>query len=71
MEQLSAAVGLSVMETGVDDARLLAAEGLCLSNSIIGVRCVARLDARVFAPSPKLLALQKAYFDAAKRCCAD
>jgi branched-subunit amino acid aminotransferase/4-amino-4-deoxychorismate lyase len=70
IEQLCPALEIHVTEGPVGDAEIRAAQGLCLSNSVTGLRMVAQLDTQTFSPPELLLALQHAYYEAARVCCA-
>jgi aminodeoxychorismate lyase len=70
IEQLCPALDIPVAEGPVGDAEIRSARGLCLSNSVMGLRIVSAMDTREFSPEPELLALQNAYYEAARACCA-
>lgn len=70
MEQLSAQVGLRAKEASLKPEHLEAAEAMFICNSVIGIREVAQLDERSFAPSAVVEQLQSAYKQEAQLCCA-
>lgn len=56
---------IEALEIAADGARLAGADGVFLTNSLIGVRPVSRLDGRIFAPHPLVERLRTAFFSPA------
>lgn len=53
---------IEALEIAADGARLAGADGVFLTNSLIGVRPVSRLDGRIFAPHPLAERLRAVFF---------
>lgn len=56
---------IEALEIAADGARLAGADGVFLTNSLIGVRPVSRLDGRIFAPHPLAERLRAVFFSPA------
>jgi len=53
---------IEALEITADGARLAGADGVFVTNSLIGVRPVSRLDGRIFAPHPLAERLRAVFF---------
>jgi branched-subunit amino acid aminotransferase/4-amino-4-deoxychorismate lyase len=69
METLAPQLGLPVVEQHQRAEDLYAADALFLTNSVMGLRAISRLDGKTFALSQCLLDLQAAYAREARECC--
>lgn len=57
-------LGLTVLEAAADVGRILAADAVFLSNSLIGLRPVTAIDSKLFEPWPKLSVIEASSFKA-------
>ncbi|EAQ97948.2 aminodeoxychorismate lyase apoprotein [Congregibacter litoralis KT71] len=70
METLAPKLGMTAEEKPLQARDLREADGLFLSNSVVGVRGISRWDEQDYPPSERLSALQQSFFSEARQCCA-
>lgn len=70
METLASKLSMDAEEKPLESEDLLEADGLFLSNSVMGVRTVSSWDEKTYKPSERLRDLQQSYFWEVRQCCA-